>query len=271
MKPDFVGSLTLLNGPWIPLRSLVAVLVLGLAGLGLSGCASKYGKQTTAVNLYPDCYEPIKKLRDEEKRVANTTIASAAGAGAATMAICLITKSDNCLPKALAVAATTGALGYFSAVQQRSQDETARMAQYMQDLDGDISNLNIATASARMSIQCYQKKFNTSLAQYKKKAISREELDASYREIKSGVNESQGILGRVIVNAQKSDELYAAAINEEEKLKTGRGQTGQRAPQSKSLDDVKVARTSYKASIEEARKTQKELDDFSARMAENMS
>jgi plasmid maintenance system killer protein/uncharacterized protein YceK len=255
------------------MRSLVAVLVLCLASLGLSGCASKYGQQTTKVELYPDCYEPIKQLRSSENSVAGKTIGGAVGGGLLSFATCALINrgGSNCAGAAVAGAIAGGTAGYFYAVQQKSADENARMAHYLQDLDGDISNLNIATASARMSIQCYEKKFNVSLAQYKKKEISREQLDASYKEIKSGVDESSRILGQIIDTAQKNDALYVAAINEEEKLQPSRQQPVKRATQTKSLGDVKVAQASYKASIADAQKAQKSADNFSAKMAENMS
>ena len=245
-------------------RSLVAILMLCLASVGLSGCASTYGKQTTKVELYPDCYEPIKTLRKEENRPVNSAVTGAAAAGFFTLATCAIINRDvsaSCVGQAAVSAAAGATAGYFLGVQQKSRDENSRMAYYLQDIEGDISGLNIATASARMSIQCYQKKFDASLAQYKKKSISREQLEASYKEIKSGLDESQRILGKVIESAQESDARYMAAIQEEEKL----------ASRSASFKQVKSKQASYKASIADAQKAQKSLDNFSARMAENMT
>ena len=274
-------------------RSLVVILVLCLASLGLSGCASKYGEQTAIVQSYPDCYEPIRTLRKEEHRVARTTAGAAVGGGILGAVVGGLTGGTRGAIQGATVGALAGgAGGYFYAVNQQSKDENARMARYLQDINGDISGLNIATASARMSIQCYEQKFSMSLAQYKEKTLSREQLEASYKEIKSGVDEAQRILGRVIVSAQESDERYRAAIHEEEKKAQPQAQAQpqprprQAAPQRQaarqqpapapapapgSLDEVKARQVSHQTSIADAQKAQKEAEDFSARMAENMS
>ncbi|MDR2604184.1 MAG: hypothetical protein LBC55_02385, partial [Desulfovibrio sp.] len=59
-----------------------ALCLFLLPALSLSGCASKYGEQTTQVNYYPDCYAPIKDLRSSEYATAKS-----AGAGAAVGAV----------------------------------------------------------------------------------------------------------------------------------------------------------------------------------------
>lgn len=271
-------------------RSLVLLLVVCL---GFSGCASKYGEQTAIVVEYSDCYEPIRTLRAEENRVAKTTAAIAVAGGILGGVLGGLRGGiKGAILGAAGGAAAAGTLGYFVAVQQKSKDENARMAHYLQDLNGDISGLDIATASARRAIQCYEEKFEMRLAQYKEKAISREQLEESYKEIKSGVDEAQRILGKVIVTAQESDGRYQAAINEEEKRPLSNTQanltnrpkrTGGKQPQNGgekqsppeppkgSLDEVKTTRLSYQTSIADAQKSQKEAEDFSARMAENMS
>jgi len=276
-------------------RSFVLLLVVCL---GLTGCASKYGEQTAIVALYSDCYEPIRVLRAEENRVAKTTAGAAVAGGLLGALVGGLTGgARGAIVGGLSGAAAAGTLGYFAAVQSKNKDENARMARYMQDLDGDISGLNIATASARMALQCYEQKFETRLAQYKEKAISREQLQASYTEIKSGVDEAHRILGKVIVTAQESDAKYQAAINEEVKLQQPAAQqVSQPAPraatrqasrppsqqvaqaepqqspsQPSSLGEVKAKQVGYQASIADAQKAQKEAEDFNLRMAENMS
>ena len=121
------------------------------------------------------------------------------------------------------------------------------------------------------------------LAQYKEKAISREALEASYKEIKSGIDEAQRILGKVILTAQESDARYQAAIDEEEKRRHGsssvavaqeRGkvQSAQKpTPKPSSLGEVKAKQASYQASVADAQKVKKEVADFDAKMAANMS
>ena len=59
------------------LTALVAVLIMAL--LALPGCASKYGAQRTKVNYYPQCYQPVQQLRDDENYVAKSTATGAVG------------------------------------------------------------------------------------------------------------------------------------------------------------------------------------------------
>lgn len=261
-------------------RPLSMILVLCLACSGLFGCASKYGEQTTNVVLHHDCYEPIQRLRDEEYRVAKTTAGVAVAGGLLGALVgALRGGTKGAVAGAAAGVALGGAGGYFYAVQEQSKDENARMAHYMRDLNGDISGLNIATASARMAIQCYTQKFDSGLAQYKKQTITREQFEASYIEIKSGVDEAQRILGTVIISAQENDAKYKAAISEEEKLqptsvavapKPGKTQA-KKQPAPGALNEVKAKQASYKASIADAEKTQKEADEFRKRMDAHMS
>ena len=265
-------------------RSLLAILVLCLACSGSFGCASKYGEQTTKVVLFPDCYEPIQTLRNEEHRVAKTTASAAVGGGLLGALLGGLTGGTRgAVAGAVVGAAAGGAGGYFYAVNKQSKNTNARMARYMQDLNGDISDLTIVTASARMAIQCYQQKFETRLALYKENAISREQLEASYTEIRSGVDEAQRILGRVVISAQEGDARYKAAIDEEEKRRPRNladeprrdeiqsYKQPQKTPKSGSLGEVKAKQASYQTSIANAQKTQKEAEDFNARMLENMS
>jgi len=274
-------------------RSMILLLAVCL---GLSGCASKYGEQTAIVAMYSDCYEPIRVLRAEEHRVAQTTAGAAVAGGLIGALVGGLTGgARGAIAGGISGAAAAGTLGYFTAVQSKNKDENARMARYMQDLDGDISGLNIATASARMAIQCYEQKFEMRLAQYKEKAITREQLEVSYKEIKSGVDEAHRILGKVIVTAQESDAKYQAAINEEAKLQKPEPQpVSQPAPQAatrqvsrppskqapqpepqqpqpNSFGAVKAKQVGYQTSIADAQKAQKEAEEFNLRMAENMS
>ena len=269
-------------------RPLIIALLVCLAGSGLSGCASKYGEQTAVVKLHADCYDPIKALRAEEHRVAKATAGGAVAGGILGAVVGGLTGGTRgAIAGAVAGAAVGGASGYFIAVSKQNKDENARMARYLQDLEGDISSLTVATASARMAIQCYEKKFETSLAQYKEKAITREQLQESYTEIKSGLDEAQRILGTVIVSAQEGDAKYQAAITEEEKqLQQPASSRQQAQPQrrqtqyspnspkpapaqastSGSLDNVKAKQASYQSSIAETQKTQEDGKNASARI-----
>ena len=50
-------------------RVFLPGLALLLAGsLLLTGCASQYGAQKTKVNYYPQCYQPVAQLRQDENK-----------------------------------------------------------------------------------------------------------------------------------------------------------------------------------------------------------
>ena len=51
------GSFTTRKG------ALYCIVMTCLCSLLATGCASKYGAQTTDVHYYPDCYQPIADLR----------------------------------------------------------------------------------------------------------------------------------------------------------------------------------------------------------------
>jgi len=49
------------------------------AGLLVSGCTSQYGDQKTKVNYYPQCYQPVNQLRQDENSTGKSTAAGAVG------------------------------------------------------------------------------------------------------------------------------------------------------------------------------------------------
>ncbi|MDR2056074.1 MAG: hypothetical protein LBQ10_09450 [Desulfovibrio sp.] len=184
---------------------------------GLSGCASKYGKQTTQVERYPQCYAPIQKLREEENSVAKTT-AGGAAAGALLGAIIggLATgKIEGAVAGGVAGGLAGGAMGYSQSKQRQTRDQNARMAAYLRDLDGDIAGIDTVNASARHSLQCYDKEFKLLVADYKDGRLSRMELDKSYQEIKSGMGEAERLLGSAVERNQERDAQYEAALASE--------------------------------------------------------
>ncbi|MDR3363302.1 MAG: hypothetical protein LBO64_10775 [Desulfovibrio sp.] len=217
-------------------KPVLLLCCLALIG-GSTGCASKYGAQTTKVERYPQCYAPIKQLRDDETRVAKTTVGSAVG-GALLGALIggLSTgKVEGAVTGAAVGGIAGGAMGYAAAKQKEIKDQNARMASYLKDLDGDIADLDAVKASAGICIQCYDKEFKALLASYKNGQITKIELDASYQEIKSGIEEARRILGAKLQEADKKDEQYQAAINSELQMAGGRNVGAARTVQAKTV------------------------------------
>ncbi len=191
--------------------------ILIISCLFFTGCASKYGEQITDVTHYPQCYAPIAELREDEAAYGRTMVTSTAvGTILGMLTGYLATgRVEGAIGGAVA-GGTTGAIaGHISASAQEEQKANARMANYMQQLEGDISGLNTITASARMALQCYDREFKTALAEYKANRISRAALDARYAEIKNGTTEVSAILGVTLDVTQQKEEAYWSAIVEE--------------------------------------------------------
>ncbi|MDR1776944.1 MAG: hypothetical protein LBR31_03845 [Desulfovibrio sp.] len=220
---------------------------------GLSGCASKYGAQTTKVERYPQCYAPIKKLREEENSVPKHA-AGGAAVGALLGAIIggLTTgKLEGAVAGGVTGGLSGGALGYASAKQNQTKEQNARMASYLRDLDGDIADIDAVNASARHSLQCYDREFKLLLADYKSGRITKFELEKSYQEIKSGMNEAEHLLGVTLEHHQKLDAHYEAALADESRS-ADTPAAKHDAPSRASLDQMHSRVVSKKTKTSEA-------------------
>lgn len=185
----------------------------------MTGCASKYGEQKTVVNYYHACYAPIKDLRDHEHDVAKgTAVGGVVGAlGGALVGLLATGKVEGAVMGAAAGGATGLVAGNIYASKQKEADDNVRLASYLQDLDGDISNLDATGAAARSSLQCYDKQFNSLVASIKSRSIAREAAQARFAEIMSGREEATKILGQVVYNARDLAQQYEQAFVQEEK------------------------------------------------------
>jgi hypothetical protein len=199
------------------LKKALYILLCTVVSAGVAGCAEKYGAQTTRVERFPQCYEPVAQLREDEKRVTRTAAAGAAGGAilGALVGVLATGKVEGAVVGAVAGGAAGGGLAYARAKQSEIRDQNARMAVYLRDLDGDITGLNAVTASARRSAQCYDKEFKILLAGYKSGNITKIELGNSYEEIKSGMSEAERILGATLQKAGEREEQYRAALSDE--------------------------------------------------------
>lgn len=200
------------------IRSTVLLIALTLVMPMMTGCASKYGEQKTVVNYYPGCYGPIRDLRDREYNVAKTTAGSTAfGAlGGALIGLLATGKVEGAVVGAAAGGATGLVAGNIYAKKQQQADDNMRLASYLQDLDGDISNLDVTGAAAKTSLQCYNGKFKELIAAIKAKKISREASAQRFAEIMTGMEEANAILGQVISDARNLSAQYEQAFIQEE-------------------------------------------------------
>ena len=185
METGMKGSFTTRKG------ALYCIVMTCLCSLLATGCASKYGAQTTDVHYYPDCYQPIADLRSAEKSF-NTTMVMGTTMGAllgAVIGASQTGKAEGALAGAAIGAGAGAGASYLVAKYNNERDDRVRLASYARDLNADVNSLNRVTAAGQVAYNCYSAKFRAALEDYKAKRITRAELDQRYAEIKSGLAE----------------------------------------------------------------------------------
>lgn len=194
------------------------------------GCASKYGSQTTTVSHYPDCYQPINELRQSEYSPQKT---AAGGAVAGALLGALVGYLATGKGSGAAIGAAGGAVaggaagGIYGSQQQKAEDER-RLSQYNQQLDGNISETNRATAAAKVARQCYERQFTVAANEYKAKRLTKEQFNSRYQEVTSGLQEAATILGEVNSSNRQVTADYNRAMQEETAKVTAASSSGKK-------------------------------------------
>ncbi len=195
--------------------SLLVVAAACIALLG--GCASKYGAQTTQVNYYPQCYSPVAQLRADEDRVTNSTAGGAAGGA-------LLGALIGALAGAVAGGAAGAVGGNIYGKSQQRENDRRLLASYAAQLGEDSAGMDRATAAARLSARCYDEQFKKAAAQYKAGAITRQDFQDRYTEIRSGLEETSRILKLTSDHVIERDAEYQKTLAQAQ----AKGQVSQR-------------------------------------------
>lgn len=257
-------------------RFTVWILVVLLLGTG--GCASKYGTRKTAVNYYPACYNPIADLRQNEHGTAAGT-ATGAVIGALGGALIGLLATGGKWQGAVVGGATGGVAGTVAgniyAKKQQEADDNRRLASYLQDLDGDISNLDLAGAAARTSLQCYDRQFNLLVAAIRAKQIDRQSAAARYAEISSGREEAIAILGNAAQYGRNLDQQYEQAFMSEEQNISKPAQSAASKPKAAaSKRNLETARSKKQTLVHKTRvieQQKSEAQETSARQTREIN
>ncbi len=198
-------------------RTLCLAFMLTI--LPLSGCASKYGAQTTSVHYYPSCYRPVEQLRAEENSVGKST-AGGAAAGAIIGALIggLTTGSVEGAVVGGAVGGVSGAVaGHMYGTSQQEQRDAAFYRKYASQLDTESAQMGRANAAAQVAAKCYDSEFKRIVADAQAGKISKIELTNRYEEIRAGLEETSRILRTTYNNMAEKDTQYkqimAAEVN----------------------------------------------------------
>ena len=194
-------------------------LILALiCAILLPGCAtSRYGAQTTNAYYYSDCYAPLKELRSNEFAVEKG-VATGAIAGAAIGALlgyAITGKGSGAAAGAAIGGVTGGAAGGVYSSHRKDQEDAARLAEYNTQLEGNIREVDKATAAARVARQCYERRFAQSAKEYQAGRLNREQFNSRYREVVSGLEEAANIMGTTNKNSARVAADYENAIEQE--------------------------------------------------------
>lgn len=197
----------------------LGVVSLVMASLLLAGCASQYGRQTTVVQYYPECYAPIAKLRAEEKQfVTNVAAGAVIGALAGAVLGGAIGGGRGALIGAgaglVAGAGVAAALTKYKQVK----DDRQRRAYLSRDMAAEAATLDRVGLSAALASKCYREHFDQLLADYGAGYMSREEFQARALEIISGLNEIATITKSFNGEANLRLQQYQAMLTEEARM-----------------------------------------------------
>lgn len=189
-----------------------------------SGCASRYGEQKTVVEYYPACYKPIQDLRQSEHGQAKTTVKGVIlGSVLGVMGGAVIGALSGLKPEGIVAGAVLGAVagGLISSVywdHSKISEDNKRLSTYLESIDGNISGMDVVTAAATSSLQCYDREFNFLISAIRERTIAKEAAAKRFAEISSGREEAISILGEVSKYGRDLNQEYAEAMKKEENI-----------------------------------------------------
>jgi membrane protease subunit (stomatin/prohibitin family) len=196
-----------------PLAGLALMLLISAI---LAGCSSKYGPQTTVVNHYPDCYQPVADMRASEFMVEEVTVVGAAlGAVLGGVAGYLAGGGRGAAMGAIAGAAAGSVVANQFAQSAQEKNDLKRLAQYSQQLQQTAAGMDATAAAAHVASQCYQRQFEAAMDDFKNGRIDKEQFRSRYTEVASGLEETSRILGSAIDSVNEVSAMYTDALTQE--------------------------------------------------------
>jgi hypothetical protein len=189
--------------------------------LVLAGCAAPGGTtvpQMTQVNYYPQCYQSVGLLRQEDQQfqqvMAVNTLAGAAG-GAALGVIASRGDWRGALIGAAAGALVAASTTYASAKMQQEANAERRQLLIANDMSHDYGEMQRAVLAARQADYCYGMEYNQLAANVRRGVVPKPEAAQRFAEIDQGEHEVAAILGEYGKKSMASVQQYQAAFNQE--------------------------------------------------------
>jgi hypothetical protein len=190
------------------------------ASLVLAGCTAPGGTtvpQMTRVNYYPQCYQSVAILRQQDQQfqqaMAVNTLSGAAG-GAALGAIASGGDWRGALIGAAAGAMVAATATYASARAQETDDERRQLL-IANDMSHDYGEVQRAVVAARQADNCYCYAYNQLAANIRQGTVPKPEAAQRFAEIDQGEHEVAAILAEYGKKTQASVQQYQAAFNQE--------------------------------------------------------
>ena len=162
---------------------LIALLAMTLL---LPGCAGKIGTQQTRVHYYPQCYQPIQQLREDNLREDNEVASRTSTSKAAT-----------------------------NKLKAPKMEADLVLAEYDRVIDATtiLREKAIRTmAATEEAARRYDQQFKQLINDYKRGAITAEERDKRYAEIRSGLQEISSILQEKYNDIADKDAEFEKAL-----------------------------------------------------------
>ena len=181
------------------------------------GCSKKTSDGPVKAEYYPDCHEPLAYLRDRSsgvgKRVAVGAAKGGVISGIATVIASAITgnlRGVGVLAGVAAGAAVGGVVSGVSSSDEIEKEDNKRMSKYLEEIDGDIDGMDLTTASATVSRQCYNRAFDALKTDLREKKISVAVARSRLNEILAGENEAAQLLKEQPQDRIMEDEFESA-------------------------------------------------------------
>lgn len=192
---------------------------LAVASFVLAACAAPGGTsvpQMTRVNYYPQCYQSVGQLRQQDQQFQQTMAANTIG-GALTGAALGGLISGNWRGAALGALAggVTAASATYAAARAQEADDERRRLLIANDLSHDSSEMQRAVIAARQADNCYGYAYAQLVAGVRRGAISRPEAAQRFAEIDQGGHEVAAILAEYGKKSMASAQQYQAAFDQE--------------------------------------------------------
>jgi hypothetical protein len=190
------------------------------ASFALASCAAPGGTsvpQTTRVAYYPQCYQSVALLRQQDQQFQQTMAVNTLSGAVGGAALGGLIGGDwkSALIGAAAGAVTAAAATYASARLQQQPDDELRRGTIAGDMYHDSGELQRAVVAARQADNCYGGAYSQLAAGLRSGAIPKPEAVLRFTEIDHGEREVGAILAEYGKKTQASVQQYEVAFDQE--------------------------------------------------------